>query len=139
MDKTCARCGKEFTAHRTTKRFCSKQCQHATWILEHTDHWEAYNKQWRLDHPDYWNEYYQDGRGVDVEKRRHVKHPMERKARSAISNALRLGKISKPDKCQMCGESANLEAHHWHGYDPEHWLDVQWLCKADHIKADNNE
>lgn len=137
MNKTCVRCGKEFTARRTTKRFCSKQCQHEAWISEHAEHWEEYNRQWRTDHPDYWREYYRDGRGVDVQKRRHEKHPQERQARTAISNALRLGKIIKPNKCQVCGLVGEVEAHHWRGYSRESWLDVQWLCHEDHLRAAN--
>lgn len=56
------------------------------------------------------------------------------KARSAISNGKKYGRITKPSTCDICGCECNPEAHHWHGYAEEHWLDVQWLCKDCHRK-----
>ena len=28
-----------------------------------------------------------------------------------------------------------IEAHHFSGYTPDHWLNVQWLCVSCHKKA----
>lgn len=134
--KQCDYCGKAFRAQRVTGRYCSSQCVHNSWVSRHGARWREYNAQWRKEHPNYWREYYRDGRGKAVETRRQAAHSLERKARSAISNALRLGKIAKPELCDMCGEKAKLEAHHWHGYDRAHWLDVQWLCHEDHLMVE---
>jgi hypothetical protein len=130
----CEQCNKYFTPKRAGK-FCSRLCMHKSWVAKHVEQWKEYNAKWREDNSNYWTEYYRDGRGVEVQKRRHEKHPLERKARSAISNAIRLGKITKPTRCQICGCETKLEAHHWKGYDKEHWLDVQWLCRTDHQKV----
>ncbi len=56
-------------------------------------------------------------------------NPNKRKAHSAVSNALRDGKLTK----QPCKECSNpiSEAHHT-SYDPENWLNVVWLCKSHH-------
>lgn len=55
-------------------------------------------------------------------------------ARGAISNALRDGKIKRPDCCEHCGDSEKkIQGHHW-SYLPEHWLDVIWLCTSCHGK-----
>lgn len=124
--KQCIQCGKTFNSKRSDAKYCSAYCRQ-----------EEYNKKWRLLNPNYWINYYKNGRGVDVQKKRHEKHPMHRKARTAVSNALRLGKIIKPAVCQVCGCHEKLEAHHWKGYSQEYWLDVQWLCHSDHLKADN--
>lgn len=57
-------------------------------------------------------------------------------AKNAVVNSLKSGKIKKPDKCQKCGATGDLEAHHHKGYDKEHQLDVQWLCIPCHKAAD---
>lgn len=136
-EKKCENCGKTFSAQTKKAMYCSHACQNQGWRKRHAGRWEEYNRQWRADNPGYWKEYYQDGRGKEVQRRRHESHPLQRKARSAISNALRLGKIIKPIKCQACGCVEKLEAHHWKGYEKEHWLDVQWLCHKHHLEADN--
>lgn len=59
-------------------------------------------------------------------------------ARRAVHNAVRRGALTKKP-CLRCGfdEDARLiEAHHYRGYDREHWLDVQWLCSRCHAEVD---
>jgi hypothetical protein len=135
--KKCVQCGKVFQPIRKTKEFCSRLCSHNNWVDRHKEGWKEYNEQWRETHPNYWREYYKDGRGVEVQKRRHAKHPLNRKARGAVSSALNSGRLIKPLRCEICGCVEKLEAHHYKGYEKEHWLDVQWLCHEDHLKADN--
>lgn len=57
------------------------------------------------------------------------KEPHKRKAHTAISNALRDGRIKKKP-CRICN-NAKSEAHHI-SYDNPY--DVDWLCKACHVK-----
>lgn len=59
------------------------------------------------------------------------------KARRAVANAVRSGKLAKTP-CEMCGidDERVLEAHHHLGYDQAHQLDVQWLCVRCHVKVD---
>lgn len=52
-------------------------------------------------------------------------------ARRRVRQAVLQGKISK-QPCERCG-SPSVEAHHYKGYDEAHWLDVQWLCRRDHL------
>lgn len=54
-------------------------------------------------------------------------------ARQAVAEAVRKGLIPR-QPCADCGEP-KTDAHHHLGYDPGHWLDVVWLCRADHAKA----
>ncbi len=70
------------------------------------------------------------------------RHPRRAAARKAVSVAIHSGRLA-PEPCARCGlapRRANgrqrIEAHHWKGYDPEFWLDVQWLCKPHHAEAD---
>lgn len=50
----------------------------------------------------------------------------QREAITAVNQAIKRGKLSPTDQCQICGQQGNLEGHHWRGYD--HPLDVWWLC-----------
>ena len=48
-------------------------------------------------------------------------------------------KIVLPDHCEWCKEPATpkeLQAHHWRGYDPDHWLDVKYVHRACHFKCE---
>lgn len=37
--------------------------------------------------------------------------------------------------CAVCGDP-KVEAHHHHGYDKAHALDVVWLCVKHHVEAE---
>jgi len=65
------------------------------------------------------------------------KHPERKKARSAISHAIRDGKLKKLP-CKTCGTIANVEAHHHNGYEHKDWLNVTWLCKTHHVQEHCN-
>lgn len=64
------------------------------------------------------------------------------RARYYIHNAIRDGKLIKPENCENCGikdwgeKRSMIEAHHYRGYEPEFWLVVQWLCTNCHKEAD---
>jgi hypothetical protein len=61
---------------------------------------------------------------------------IKQSARNAINNAIIHGRIIRPEICQICGRKpprarngqSQIRADHWHGYDKEHWLDVQFIC-----------
>ena len=38
-------------------------------------------------------------------------------------------------RCVACGQSA-AQYHHYLGYEPEHWLDVQPLCLSCHRRSE---
>lgn len=58
--------------------------------------------------------------------------PHKIKARSRINNALRDGRIEKPETCQGCGAKTDIQAHH-----PNHQeaTKVRWLCRSCHERA----
>lgn len=88
---------------------------------------------------DYYNEY-DKWRYRNIEGRREryyafsKRHAAEKKkANSALANAVRDGRVVKPEGCWNCGSTRNVEGHHVH-YEllP---IDVVWLCRSCHIKA----
>lgn len=69
------------------------------------------------------------------EKRYRVRYPGKVKAVKAINNAIKGGKLPRPDTllCHYCPKPAQ-EYHHWHGYELEHYLDVVPVCIKCHNK-----
>lgn len=62
--------------------------------------------------------------------RYRTRNSLKDRARRVTVYALRSGQLTKTDYCEWCGKpsvAALLEAHHWRGYDPDHWLDVKFV------------
>ncbi len=74
-------------------------------------------------------------------KRRWLKkleiQPHKVKARLAVRNAVYRGKIKRLP-CEVCRDE-NSQAHHFMGYEKEHWFDVKWLCRIHHVEEDKKQ
>lgn len=57
------------------------------------------------------------------------RHPDKYIARSAVGNAVRDGRLTKPTFCGCCGREGKVQAHHTDYSRP---LDVAWLCFVCH-------
>ena len=79
--------------------------------------------------------YQQSKKGKLNQKYYKAYHPERVKAVKAVNNAIRDGKLPQPDTlpCHYCPKLAQ-QYHHWHGYAPEHWLDVVPVCVKCHGK-----
>ncbi len=64
------------------------------------------------------------------------RNPEKHKAHNAVNNAVRDGRLLKPDCCSVCSASGRIEGHH-HDYSKP--LDVEWLCAACHKSRHANE
>ena len=56
-------------------------------------------------------------------------NPIKCKTRESVKNALKDGKITRPDICSCCSKPARLDGHHDDYSKP---LDVRWLCRICH-------
>jgi hypothetical protein len=65
---------------------------------------------------------------ADRTRQYRTMHPERYAAHSAVSYALRSGRLAKTP-CAFCGDNERLEAHH-HDYSKP--LDVTWLCSPCH-------
>lgn len=63
---------------------------------------------------------------ITIQKRCRARDPVKEKARNAVSNAIRDGRLVR-QSCVICG--AKSEAHHDDYTKP---LDVRWLCFEHH-------
>ena len=74
----------------------------------------------------------QSKKGKDTQKRYIIRHPERRKARNAVSYAIEVGKLFRPNilKCHYCPEQA--EQYHHPSYEPEDRLNIIPVCKICH-------
>lgn len=81
----------------------------------------------------------ENGRKATIKKSRtqYRKNLEKWKARAKLRNAVYAGQIIKPDQCTSVKSnpcSGRIEAHHYLGYEGEHWKDVEWLCRNHHFE-----
>ena len=62
------------------------------------------------------------------------KHFIKQEARKKVSQALKKGKIKKPNKCTKCNINSKVQAHHINYKKP---LFVEWLCSSCHANKHN--
>ena len=135
MEKQCKRCEKalpmaEFYRHSAMAdgflNFC-KACVKNRVNLHRQSNLESYRE-------------YDRGRYRSNESRRQQLRdfsrnasldPVKNKAWKATSNAIRDGRLERPDACSSCGITCKPEAHHEDYSSP---LDVCWLCRSCHCK-----
>jgi len=72
---------------------------------------------------DYWQ------RHTEVTGRYRYNNPEKYRAHIAVGNAVRSGRLKKPDGCEQCGGPPPVHGHHDDYAKP---LDVRWLCVACH-------
>ena len=90
----------------------------------------------------YQREWIQSERGREISARAYARARESGKAaaRQAVRVALDRKEIVRPNNCSKCGKNPGqasdnrslIEADHFKGYDPEHHLTIQWLCKPCH-------
>jgi hypothetical protein len=62
-------------------------------------------------------------------KTRRIRASGAGRAHNAVARAVKKGRLVRPDKCQRCPATGDIEAHH---DDHSKLLDVMWLCPICH-------
>lgn len=78
----------------------------------------------------YWRRYQRMRRARDLDKTA---------ARRAIQRGVESGRIDKPDCCEICGSSVDIEllhGHHFSGYTGRSKYRVIWVCVPCHVEAE---
>ena len=65
-----------------------------------------------------------------LQKKYRKDNPVRYHANGMVSNAVRDGRLNKPETCSRCTSSTRIHGHHEDYYKP---LDVIWLCQVCHI------
>lgn len=68
---------------------------------------------------------------LERQRKYRAEEPEKYRARNAVSNAVRDGRLFRPDHCTACGTSCIPEGHH-PSYEVSEWLTVDWLCSSCH-------
>ena len=156
--KTCIKCGEtkpleSFYRNHERKDGRLERCKDCVKVYEQSPERRAYLKKWQQTEagkacikrnkpsPEVQRErtkrYRSSPKGQEKEAEymeQYIQNnPEQRKAMTAIMHALERGKIEKPDSCQVCNKKRKVQGHH-ESYEPEHWLDVIWLCASCHKK-----
>ena len=78
-----------------------------------------------------WYEKSETGKHVidSIKRAWNNRNQAKRKANEAVNNAVRDGKLIKPDMCSECGVAGRIHGHHDDYAKP---MDVRWLCPACH-------
>ena len=158
--KTCAECEKvkpieDYYLHATGRResYC-KECARAFGREQyHADHeaMKARNNAYRQRNkeelsakererradPAYREQCAQELKEWRSRNREHVaayNRSPQVNARSAVNKAVRSGKLPPAWAmvCGICQEAQGAEYHHYNGYEPEHWFDVEVTCTECH-------
>ena len=131
MNKKCFRCGEtkdvsEFYCHKEMKDGHINKCKECTKrdvrenYRKNKKHYQSYEarRAETIERKEY---------SRLAEKRHRARYPEKYKARTAVSNAIRDGRLTK-EPCCLCG-SMFSQAHHEDYTKP---LEVKWYCKQCH-------
>ena len=75
-------------------------------------------------------------RNIKSTKRLRAENPERYRAQTWVSNAIRDGRILKPQSCCECGSGGQIEGHH-HDYSLPQVVD--WLCSSCHKTLHHSE
>ena len=109
---------------------------------ENRDKFRVYRKKYAIKQAEYYRDWYsKNGRirtDSDIEKIREwcQAFPERIEIQRQVRNAVRSGKITRPDVCSKCGRVAKIQAHH---VNYEHFMNFIWLCSSCHKKEHINK
>ena len=132
--KTCSQCGKETTMEGMVTRRRNKDgkgsicrvCDAANgrrWRQKNREHKREVDRQYRQAHPEIFRDACRRGREASPEKY---------KARYAVDNEMKAGRLYRPGECLSCGAECVPDGHHEDYSKP---LEVVWLCRMCHLRG----
>ena len=81
----------------------------------------------------YNHKYYTSPKGLQSANCNRNNHRAEYRARTEFRKLMLRLRVTYPTRCYKCGQIAKTDAHHYKGYEPEHWFDVVFLCRKCHL------
>lgn len=82
-------------------------------------------REWRADNNEEYNTYQREYFAINPDKYR------QQVLAKRLNNAIRDGKITRPNYCSICYSTDQIEGHH-PSYDDGNELNVMWLCRRCH-------
>ena len=87
---------------------------------------------------EYYAKWYAAGGKARIQARREAgvewgkKFPEKKRIEGQTRNALKHGKIIRPETCSRCEKKSKVHAHH---YNYDHFMNFVWLCPTCHKRA----
>lgn len=134
--KLCENCGhekprSEFNVHRSTRDGLHAKCRecHRAAARDHyesnVEHRKATSKALKEAHPE---------RAKVYTRNQRKAHPDRVRARQSVSDAIKAGRLVRPDRCSSCLTEGAVEFDHTNGYDEPNWFVGVFVCKPCHWK-----
>lgn len=150
MHATCTKCGKKKLASefKPDKRKLNglrshcKECNYkdyVAWREKNPTYTALYLREWRAQHPGRAAESQRRWAAANLEKvhetsrRWREAHPEKQRAHGKVRQAVKTGRLVRPETCSKCGRPGRIQAHHDDYNKP---LDVVWLCHPCHVAVD---
>lgn len=141
--KSCSSCGVEkvdseyYAKHRKCKE-CTKEQVKAN-RLSKLEYYREYdrNRPNKEERSKQAAEYHKTERGKEVRRKstqNYRRDKVRKQAHLDLNNALKYGRMTKPNNCSNCGIECNPHGHHDDYSKP---LDVRWLCVKCHTDFHN--
>ena len=87
----------------------------------------------------WYEEYRSSKKGKETRRQRskndYQKNRLQYQARAKVAQALRMGRITRPETCEDCFAAVETPQAHHDDYNMP--LSVNWLCKGCHLKRHN--
>ena len=116
----CRECSRERSVEHNRANPAMVKIRRERWALNHPGGSAAKQRRHREAHPEI----------VRARTRaERENHPTRVSARKKVHYALKTGLLVRPDRCEGCGSSTKVQAHH---EDYERPLSVRWLCARCH-------
>ena len=131
-EKICFKCGKskplnEFYKHSQMADGHLNKCKECN-KKDVSENYHTRRGQYAEYEQRRWQRPERRAKAMEYQRRTRANNPEKYKAKSAVSNAVRDGRLEKKS-CELCGDP-RAQAHHWDYSKP---LDVQWLCRSCHL------
>ena len=131
--KKCFKCGKkkelgEFYRHKQMADGHLGKCKACTKIDSQASRWSRIDKVRAYDRK---RGKLQKRIGANTERTKifRERFPARYKAHNAVNNAVRDGRLKRPDRCSLCLKKGPVEGHH---ENYKKLLEVDWLCACCH-------
>ena len=116
----CRSCMSEYHADWYSKNQDRRREQNRRYQLNNSEKAKKTSTEWRLNNRE---------RFLEIQRNSKSRNPHKVRARSILTNAVKSGRVDKPNNCSSCGNYGIMQAHH-NDYDKP--LDVVWLCPKCH-------
>lgn len=139
--KQCSQCNRtkvedEFYPKKSWCKSCERQYRREYYrankdkVKQYQAEYYHHNRQERRDYQNEYNSSVPVNRAEAVVEWR-TRNPEKRRAHAAVYNAIKRGKMVRPERCSVCRSTDFIHAHHDDYSKP---LDVIWLCASCHRK-----